>query len=159
HPLYADGLPLWSPDVHRRLADFDVLFLVGLNVLRQYIYEEPARPIPTHLRLVQMDENAWELGKNYPVEAALLCDPKAGLAELDGLLAQAVTPPQVAAAQERVARHAGARQKTRQALEARVAEQWGHRPLTPLALMGAVARVLPANAAVVEEAVTTTNGM
>src|SRR5262249_11471257 len=158
HALYADALPLWSPDVRRRLADFDVLFCVGLNVLRQYIYLEPARPIPEHVRLVQLDENAWELAKNYPAEVALLGDPKAGLAELDELLAAALQPAQAAAARERITKYAGAREQARAALDKRIAEQWGHQPMTPLALMGAVARVLPADAAVVEEATTPTNG-
>ncbi len=159
HPLHADGLSLWAAEVHRRLSDFDVLFLVGLPVLRQYLYQEPARPIPEHVRLVQLDENAGELAKNYPVEVALLGDIKAGLAELDGLLAQALTPARTTAARERIQRYGAAREQAQQALRTRITEQWDRRPLTPQVLMGAVARVLPANAAVVEEATTTTNTM
>lgn len=157
HPLYSDALPLWSPEVRKRLAEFDVLLCVGLNVLRQYIYHEPSRPIPEHIRLVQLDENAWELGKNYPVEVALLGDPKAGLAELDTLLAHTLPPERSAEARERRTRVAAARAKAQEAIRSRIAEQWDQRPMTPMALMGAVARVLPANAAVVEEAATTTN--
>ena len=71
HPLCDEALPLWSGEVHQRLSEYDALLLVGLNVLRPYIYEEPARAIPKHVRLVQLDENPWELAKNYPVEAAL----------------------------------------------------------------------------------------
>ena len=88
HPLYADGLPLWSPEVHRRLGEFDVLLVAGMNLLRSYIYHEPSRPIPEQIRLVQMDNDPWQIGKNYPVEVGLLGDLKAGLAELDRLLAQ-----------------------------------------------------------------------
>lgn len=159
HPLYAEGLPLWSPDTRRRLADYDVLFCVGLNVLRQYIYHEPSRPIPEHVRLVQLDAHAWELAKNYPVEVALLGDPKAGLAELDQLLAAAQSPSQAAAARERMQRLGAAQAQARQVLQSRLAEQWGRRPLTPTTVMGALARALPAHAAVVEEAATTTNAM
>src|SRR5262249_49951019 len=74
HPLYSDGLPLWSPDVRRVLADFDVLLVVGMNLLRSYIYHEPSRPIPEHVRLVQMDNDPWQIAKNYPIEIGLLCD-------------------------------------------------------------------------------------
>ena len=86
HPLYAQGLPLWSPEVRKRLDEFDVLLVVGMDLLRQYVYHEPARAIPEHIRLVHLDEDPYQLGKNYPVEVGLIGDAKTGLAELDGVL-------------------------------------------------------------------------
>ncbi len=156
HPLYSDALPLWSPDVQRRLAEFDVLLVAGTNFLRGYIYHEPARPIAANVRLVQLDSDPWQIGKNYPVEVGLLGDPKASLAELEALLVHTMSGAQTEAARERAERHGAARRTARQVLTGRIQEQWQQRPMTPLAMMGAVARVLPVNAAVVEEAVTTT---
>src|SRR5439155_5921093 len=71
HPLNGQGLPLWSPDVRQRLAEYDVLLVVGMDLLRQYIYFEPSRPIPEHIQLVQIDEDPWQLGKNYPVDVGV----------------------------------------------------------------------------------------
>ncbi|HEY7312503.1 MAG TPA: thiamine pyrophosphate-binding protein [Gemmataceae bacterium] len=159
HPLYADGLPLWSPEVRRVLSDFDVLLVVGMNLLRSYIYHEPARPIPEDVRLVQMDNDAWQIAKNYPVEVGVLGDLKAGLAELDQILAGVITGPQAAAARTRLDRCTTARRTMQEALQAKIAAERERRPMTPLTLMGVLAKVLPANAAVVEEAVTTTNGI
>src|SRR5207248_7125953 len=82
HPLSAPGLPLWSPEVHARLAEYDVLLVVGMDLLRQYVYHEPARAVPEHIRLVHLDADPWQLGKNYPVEVGLVGDPKVALAEL-----------------------------------------------------------------------------
>lgn len=158
HPLYGGSLPLWSPDVSRVLADFDVLFVIGMNLLRGYIYHEPSRPIPKHVRLVQMDNDPWEIAKNYPVEVSILGDLKVGLAELDKHLANALTQRQAAIATERLERLAAARQEKQESLRRKIDSEWLRRPMTPLTLMGAMARVLPDNAAVVEEAVTTTNG-
>jgi benzoylformate decarboxylase len=158
HPLYAHWLPLWSPDVHRRLAEFDVLFVIGVNLLRSYIFHEPARPIPEHLRLIQLDNDPWQIGKNYPVEVGLIGDPKTALAELERVLAEVVPGAQASAARARLDRYGAARRAARDALTAKIAEQGKQRPMTPLALMGALARVLPPNVAVVEEAVTTTTG-
>jgi benzoylformate decarboxylase len=152
HPLYADCLPLWSPEVRRTLADFDVLLVAGMNLLRGYIYHEPSRPIPEHIRLVQMDNDAWQIGKNYPVEVGLLGDLKACLAELAPLLAGSSK-----AARARLDRYTTARHAARAALQAKIATERARRPMTPLTLMAALAKVLPSNAAVVEEAVTTTN--
>jgi benzoylformate decarboxylase len=157
HPLYAEGLPLWSPEVHRSLLDFDVLLVAGMNLLRSYIYHQPARPIPDRARLVQMDHDAWQIGKNYPVEVGVLGDLQAGLAELGQLLAGLVTGPQAAAGRARLERHATARQTAQEALRAKIAAERGRRPMTPLTLMATLAKVLPPGAAVIEEAVTTTN--
>jgi benzoylformate decarboxylase len=158
HALYAESLPLWSPDVRRVLADFDVLFVAGMNLLRSYIYHEPSRPIPEAARLVQMDNDPWQIGKNYPVEVGVLGDLKAGLAELEPLLANAVTGPRAAAARTRRERAAALRRAKLDTLKIKIQSESLIRPMTPLSLMAALAPVLPANAAVIEEAVTTTNG-
>lgn len=157
HPLNGQGLPLWSPEVRERLARFDVLLIVGMDVLRQYIYHEPARAIPEHIRLIQLDEDPWQLGKNYPVEVGLIGDTKAGLGELAALMQSKMSDSQRAAARERFEQHAAGHEAARSQLQATIAAEHDCRPMTPLALMGALARVLPEDVVVVEEAVTTTN--
>ncbi len=152
HPLYAEGLPLWSPDVRRALADFDVLFVVGMSLLRNYIHLEPSRAIPESTRLVQMDNDPWQIGKNYPVEVGLIGDLQAGLAELEPLL------PASAAARERMERRTTARRGQLDSLQSKIQSESSNRPMTPSTLMAALAEILPSNVAVVEEAVTTTNG-
>ena len=155
HPLAADPLPFWSPDVRGRLAQFDVVLVAGMKLLQQYIYHEP-RPIPEHVRLVQVDDDAWELGKNYPLAAAVRGHPKPALAELCLALERRMGPEQVAAARGRSlalgAEHVG----RREALRREALAQRDRRPMTPLCLMEHLAQVLPADVAVVEESPTTT---
>jgi benzoylformate decarboxylase len=157
HPFYAPGLPLWSPEVRKRLAEYDVLLVVGMDLLRQYVYHEPARPIPEHIRLIHLDADPWQMGKNYPLEVGLVGDLRTALAELDVLVAGRLTTEQTDAARSRGKAHAEAHRRQRDALHDRATRERGARPITPLALMGAIARVLPEDVAVVEEAVTTTN--
>jgi benzoylformate decarboxylase len=157
HPQYAGGLPLWSPEIRERLDEFDTLLVCGMDLLRQYVYHEPARAIPEHIKLVHLDEDPYQLGKNYPLAVGLIGDTKTGLAELADLLSQRMTSEQKQAAAQRAAelarRHAAAQESCRR----EVAEQRAARPMTPLTCMASIARVLPENAAVIEEAVTTTN--
>ncbi len=155
HPCYAGALPLWSPDVSKLLAGYDVLLVVGINLLRQYLYHEPARPIPAAARLVQLDDHAWEIGKNYAVDVGLIGDPKAGLAELDALLKEAMPAAQVEAAGQRCERHAARRADEQAKLQAELRDQRGCRPMTAMTLMSTVGRVLPPDAAVIQEATTT----
>lgn len=157
HPLNGQGLPLWSPEVRQRLNEHDVLLVVGMDLLRQYVYHEPARAIPGHIRLVHIDEDPWQLGKNYPVDVGVIGHTKVSLDELGQALRHALTADQVSASGQRTARHAAAHDAARESLRQQIAAQRDLRPLTPLGLMGALSRVLPDDVAVIEEAVTTTN--
>ena len=158
HPLAADPLPFWSPEVRQRLSEFDVLLVAGMKLMQQYIYHEPSRPIPEHVRLVQVDDDPWELGKNYPLEAAVRGHPQPALAELAGLLEAMMTPDEVAAARARGAARGAAHQRQRGALRREAESQLERRPLAPLALMESLARVLPPDVAVIEESPTTAAG-
>lgn len=66
----------------QRLEEFDVLLVVGMDLLRQYVYHEPSRAIPESIRLVHIDEDPWQLGKNYPVEVGVTGHTKVTLGEL-----------------------------------------------------------------------------
>ena len=94
HPLYGQIVPHWSPQIRDRLAGYDVLLVVGMDLVRQYLYHEPSRPIPESTRLVHIDESALQIGKNYPVDVGVLGDAKTALAELDQVLAGRMTPEQ-----------------------------------------------------------------
>ncbi len=155
HPLYAGGLPLWGPQVHETLSEFDTILVVGMDLLRLYIHQEPPRPMPEQARLIHLDADPWQIGKNYPVEVGLVGDPKAGLAELARCLTKLLSAEQNQAAAERLGAHAARRKAEHEALCSEIDRQWDLQPMTPYAFMGALCRVLPPDAAVVEEAVTT----
>jgi benzoylformate decarboxylase len=159
HPLYAQGLPLWSPEVRKRLKDYDVLFVVGMDLLRQYVYYEPTRAIPEHVKLVHLDEDPYQLGKNYPLEVGLIGDVKTGLAELEAVLAQRMSAQQKKGVAGRIEQYAVDHAAACQAARQECLAEKNQRPLSPLAFMQAVARILPPDVAVIEEAVTTTNTM
>lgn len=158
HQLFAPLLPFWSPDVRERLAEFDVLLAVGIKLPQQYIYHKPARAVPEHVRIVQLDDNPWELGKNYPLAVGVIGHPRPSLAELAAELSGLLTAAYRAEAKKRLARWKSESEKRRRSLAAKAESQWHMRPMTPLALMESLARILPRDAAVVEESPTTTMG-
>ena len=157
HGLYGQALPLWAPEVRDRLAEFDVVLVVGMDLLRLYVYFEPARAMPEHVRLVHLDHDAWQLGKNYQTEVGLIGDPRVGLTELDTLLAAAMTPEAAQAARRRGAARRAVHAERQRTLWQRAEQECSQRPLTPLGLMSSLASILPDDVAVIEEAVTTTN--
>jgi benzoylformate decarboxylase len=156
HPLSAPGMPIYSPEIIQRLSEFDVLFVVGTDLFRLYVYHEPACAVPESTRLIHLDQDPWQLGKNYPTDVCLAGNPKTGLAELAALVRAALTGPQRELAAKRGSERGHAHAKIREQIQARANAEWGHRPLTPATIMSALAKSLPKNIAVVEEAVTTT---
>ena len=157
HPLNGQGLPLWSPEVRQRLQEYDLLLVVGMDLLRQYVYYEPSRAIPEHIRLVHIDEDPYQLGKNYPVEVGVIGETKTSLAELKQELESRISPREAEQYRARAVSLGQQSLLARSKLEVQIESQRRLRPLTPLGLMGALARILPPDVAVVEEAVTTTN--
>ncbi len=147
----------WSPQIRERLAPFDVLLAVGVDLLREYVYHAPEPAVPEHLRVVHIDADAAQLGKNFPLAAGVWGDEREALAELQQLLATRMPSQQHRAAADRRAQHAAAQHAQRNQLLTRIEQQKDARPMAPAVLMGSLARVLPANVAVIEEAVTTTN--
>ena len=105
---------------------------------------------------MQLDDDPWELNKNYPVEVGLIGHPLPALEELDATLRRTMSPEQVAAAARRANSHARRHAKTRAELLNQAEQQRDVRPLTPLRAMDALARALPDDVAVVEESPTTT---
>lgn len=158
HPLCAPPLPFWSPEVRQRLADFDVVLVAGMKLMQQYIYHEPPRPIPEHIRLVQIDDDVRELGKNYPPEVAVWGHPRLALEQLAGRLEAEMTAEERATAQRRAEAWACRHRALREQLRRQAQAQFHLRPLSPLCLMESLARALPDDAAVVEESATTTAG-
>ncbi|HEY2881015.1 MAG TPA: thiamine pyrophosphate-dependent enzyme [Pirellulales bacterium] len=159
HPLYAQGLPLWAPEIFERLKLYDVLLVVGMDLLRQYVFHEPARTIPEHIKLIHLDEDPYQLNKNYALEIGLLGETKTSILELDVVLTKQMTMEQQDRARERKRRIAEEHTVQRVAAHQECAAVCDQRPLAPATFMEAIARVLPPDVAVVEEAVTTTNTM
>lgn len=159
HPLFGQIVPHWSPQIREQLMPFDTLLVAGMDLLREYVYHEPAPAVPEHIRLVHCDESAYQLGKNFPVEVGVLGDTKCTLGELGTLIRREITAEQAAAAGRRAADWQAQHAQARADLQKRIDSQRAERPMTPLVLMESLSEAIPPNVAVVEEAVTTTNTM
>jgi benzoylformate decarboxylase len=157
HPLYAQTVPLWAPAIAQRLAEFDVLLVAGMDLLREYVYHGPQPALPPHLRLIHIDEDPYQIGKNYPVEVGLLADSKVALAELGALLATQLSSEARQQAAERGEARARLHREIQAKLRKQIATQRDVRPMPGSVLMESLSHVLPKNVAVIEEAVTTSN--
>jgi benzoylformate decarboxylase len=125
-------------------------------LLRMYMYYDPARSLPPDIKIVHLDESSWQLNKNYVCDVALLGDTREGLAILTSELQSQLTPSLKTAIKTRRSRTEATHRAAREQLESQIATLEPSLPLAPLEAMAAVAKTLPDNIAIVEEAVTTT---
>jgi benzoylformate decarboxylase len=155
HPLNLGGVDFVSPKAIRSvLADCDVLFVVGAPVF-QLIFPEAERPVlGPETRLLQLDCYTHEIGKNVRPELALLGDPKAGLAELAGLLEERLTGNAKEAAVERRKQAEARVAQTHERYWASARKNWDATPIAGARLMHELKDALPENALVFSEGVT-----
>lgn len=158
HPLFRGTIPRLAPVMRRVLGEADVLFSVGADLVTLSLPAD-VEPVPEDLAIIHLDTDPWQLGKNFPTRVALLGDPGPTLPELTAAVEARLTPAARAAARARGEAAAAHRRRQVAELVARARAEAGARPMTALACLHAVARVLPPEAVVVDETISSGAGL
>jgi benzoylformate decarboxylase len=147
HPQYLGDLDLMTPEAHAALAAADVLVAVGCSLFAEGLYAEP--PSLAHLTVIHIDDDPWELGKNFPTQCAIQGDIKATLTELNAALRErAAGLGRAASRREAIARE---RATFDQSLEDRMAAERDLTPISISRLMTEVAAVVTPDTILVDE--------
>lgn len=154
HALAAEGLPLWAPDIRKRLEPFDVVLAIGVDLFRLYVYFRPDDPIPTDTKLIHMDCNAGEVGKNYRTDVGIVGDLASGAEELKNEISVVLPDQAKSRAAERRGRWETVHRRQRDEMRRKARLEREAQTVTPLALMQTLAEILPKDAAIVDEAAT-----
>jgi len=82
HPLYRGQLGHMFGEVSARaVADADAVLVVGTYTFPE-VFPSLVSPFRDGARVVHVDLDDWEIAKNFPVDVALVADPKPTLAAL-----------------------------------------------------------------------------
>ncbi|WP_164156805.1 thiamine pyrophosphate-binding protein [Sandarakinorhabdus rubra] len=142
HPLFAGTVPRMTPALRAATRDHDLVISIGADLLTQSQATGVEGLEPGKL-LVHLDDNVWEIGKNFPATAAIQGCPKATLPELTA---------QVRGSGD--ARRAGVEAKiaeAKAALLARAEAAMDSNPLDPMAVLKRLGEVMPDDAIIIEE--------
>ena len=152
HPLYRGALVRLPAAIRGMLGQHDLLVSIGADLFTLSLPDD-VEPMPEGMDVVHLDTNPWELGKNYPAKVAILGEPKTTLPEMTAALLAARDAIGETAAGKRLihARTEGISSLAR--LNANAEAMAERYPIHPLALMQAIGRVLPANAVVIDETI------
>lgn len=99
HPQYLGDLDPTSSPAQEVFAQADVLVGVGCSLFAEGFFN-PRFALPAELKVIHIDDDPWEVGKNVFTHCGIVADIKTALAELNEAL-EVDLDPSVPAARER----------------------------------------------------------
>ena len=158
HPLYSGSMPRLGPQIKALLMRHDLLFSVGADLFTLSLPDD-VEPMPAGMTVVHLDVDPWEIGKNYPAAVGILGDPKASLPELSEQVRKATGKQGRPDAQKRTDAVRTAQQGRGQDLVMKAQADASRSPMPALTLVHELARAVPPNAVLVEEAISSAPGI
>jgi benzoylformate decarboxylase len=142
HPLFAGTVPRMTPALRAATRDHDLVISIGADLLTQSQATGVEALEPGKL-LVHLDDDPWQIGKNFPANAAIHGCPKATLPELTAQVA-GCGDQRRAGVEARIA-------DAKAALFAKADAAMDASPLDPLAVLKRLGEVMPDDAIIIEE--------
>lgn len=133
HPQCLGGLDL-SMETRELLRSVDVLVAIGIPLFQQPTYL-PSPLLTLATKVIQIDSDSWQIGKNFPVAAALEGNIKLSLGELINVLQQNLSPEMRQAATARAKEVGKQKEALRQELLRKAQEARDNIPISPWRLM------------------------
>lgn len=150
HPQYLGDFDVNVPQIADLLEGVDVLIGVGCSLFAEGFFN-PKMPALTGTKLIHIDDDPWEIGKNLPADCGLQADVKAALGEICAALESELSSGVKAKARARAAEIAREKAAQVAALKARQLAEWDRKPIAPSRLMAEIAAVVDADTVVVDD--------
>ncbi len=150
HPQYLGDLDPTSPRAGELFEQVDVLIGVGCSLFAEG-FLVPGATVPVEMKIIHIDDDPWELGKNLPTECPIQGDIKTSLGELNELLSVSLSAEARELASRRIERIAEEKRASDADFEAWSAASQGRVPISIPQLMGEIERCMRAETVVVDE--------
>jgi benzoylformate decarboxylase len=158
HPLYRGAIMRLPEAIRSVLMQHDLLVSVGADLFTLSLPGE-VESIPEDYPVVHLDTDPWELAKNYPEQVSILGEPKVVLPELTQAVLKARSAAEGAAAVKRLEHVKAEGLASLHKLNAMADALAERHPIHPLALMQTIGQLLPEDAVVIDETVSSGMGL
>jgi benzoylformate decarboxylase len=154
HPLYQGLLNVVSASMLKgQLAETDLVLAIGTPVLTLlFPLDEP--PFAPGTKVVHIDLNAREIGKNWRIDLGVMADPRLAMTDVMETVKRLATEEQRQTAQERAAKVAQAGDQMMQALEAAAKARWEAAPMTAGRMMSEIGEAMAPGTVLFDESIT-----
>ncbi|MFH1491698.1 MAG: thiamine pyrophosphate-dependent enzyme, partial [Pseudomonadota bacterium] len=150
HPQYLGDMDPTGPQAAQLFNDADLLIGIGCPMFDQGFYG-PEMPLPESLRVIQIDENPWEIGKNMPVDCGIHGDIKAALTELNESIGKKMPPPAREGVLKRIQEIADEKSRIDSQLNKQIEEEKDHVPIAIPRLMAEIRESITEDTIVVDD--------
>ena len=150
HALWRGGQYPTSTATGKALERFDVVLVVGANVFT-WLFHAPGAPFGAAQTIIQIDDDAREIGRSYPVALGIVAGVRGALSDLHEAVAKRQDDAARGAARERLVTLGRARDEHVRRLAAAADASAERVPIAPEYLMGMLGTLLPPDALVVDE--------
>jgi benzoylformate decarboxylase len=150
HPLYIGDLDTNSLNTRALLGKADVLVVIGSLFFSQAIFTE--KPLlPPGVKVIQIDDDAWQIGKNFAVDVAIECNIKNSLIQLNKACLSGLTPAIRKQVESRIKKVSRESQEGIQALADKAKAEFNHIPIAPTRLMHEIKETILPGTRIVED--------
>jgi benzoylformate decarboxylase len=154
HPLYAGLLNVVSaPALKGQLSSTDLIFAIGTPVL-PLLFPIDESPFPDATKVIHIDLDAREIGKNWPVDIGVMADPRLAMADILAVLKRTMTGDQREAAKQRGEAVGAANGTFMQALEGAARAKWDITPMSAGRMMAEVGGAMLPDTVLFDESIT-----
>jgi benzoylformate decarboxylase len=154
HPLFRGQLGHMFGDHSRAItSEADAVLIAGTYVFPE-VFPALEGVFAPNAKVVHVELDAYEIAKNFPVDAGIVADPKLTLAAFGDELERTLSAEQRDAAARRTGDLAERKRAELAAWEERDAAFEGDSPMHPSTFMAELARQAPADVVIFDEALT-----
>ena len=153
HPLFEGGMWTDVPNAPDVLKDADVVMAIGANFISQLFYTSDQIVNPAS-KVIHLDTDPWEIGKNQPTDIGILADIKAALRKLLAAVSQKMTGDDKAGARERVSSISDANRRRREVIWERAQIDDNAEPMPASRLMLGLKEAIPPDTVIVDGGIT-----
>jgi benzoylformate decarboxylase len=158
HPLYRGALVRLPAAIHGILAQHDLLVSVGADLFTLSLPGD-IESMPEGYPVIHLDTDPWELGKNYPEKVSILGEPKVTLPELTDAVRNARSALETERSLKRLEHVKAEGIASLHKLNAMADALAERHPIHPLALMQTIGKLLPDDAVVIDETISSGMGL
>ena len=156
HPQFMGTVRLGFPSSRELLSSPDVVLMVGKLASGYYMFSEPPlRFFGPNTKLIHVDSDANDVGKAQPTDVGVIADPKVALGHLADALETGMSGSALEAAKGRRTSLSEEKAALGTAWERRLKERWDIRPMSAERMMTEIAKALPPDTIIADDAVTT----
>src|SRR4029453_16426953 len=153
HPNFRLGLPFDTVAIRKALEGTDAVLLVGGPFFEEVWYA-PGSPLPPGARVIHVESAPERLAHNLSVSVGLVSDPRAALSALRAAVERGADSVFHEAAARRNEALRALKTQDAEAQRTRAAKRWDVAPISVPRMMAELEAALPADAIVVDEAIT-----